>query len=107
MKIIKHPTIKKVSKEELVRFQLQYTLEQYDIADTELTVLAYIYLYGRDAIQKLLDDTILKSKKSIENIITKYRKEGIIHGLRQDTALHPGIKPFLENIEFSIQLELI
>lgn len=102
-KRVKHPHIKQVSREDLVKFQLRYTLEQYRINESELTVLAYVYLYGKQAVTKLINIEFSKSEKSIENIISKYRKKGII---TKQTTLHKQIKPFVEDLEFSIKFKL-
>lgn len=103
MRQVRHPHIKKVTKEDLVKFQLRFTLEQYRINDSDLTVLAYVYLHEDKAIDKLMDIKFSKSEKSIENTISKYRKKGIVS---KGISLHSQIKPFTENLEFTIKFEL-
>ena len=107
MKKIKHTDTLIVSKEELVAFQLRYILiDHKPITETEFNVLAYVYLYGRQAIDKVVKAEILSNDKTVENIISKFRKKGLIHGIGKKTKLHPQIKPFLGSIEFSIKLKL-
>lgn len=103
MKQITHPHIKQVSKEDLVKFQLRFTLEQYRINDSDLTVLSYIYIYEDKAVDKLLEIGFSKSEKSIQNTISKYRKKGIV---TSQNSLHSQIKPFVEDLEFSIKFKL-
>lgn len=96
------------SKEEIIAHQLVEILAPNDlkISETEYKVLAYVFLYGRDAILKA-SRAKLGSHKSIENILTRFRKEGIIHGIRNKTKLHPSIKPFVDSIEYKIKINLI
>jgi len=87
MKKIKHTDTLIVSKEELVAFQLRYILiDHKPITETEFNVLAYVYLYGRQAIDKVVKAEILSNDKTVENIISKFRKKGLIHGIGKKTS---------------------
>ena len=104
IKQVRYPHIKEVSKEELVKFQLEFTLDGYRLNNSDLNVLSYVYVHGKDAIDKLLDSRLFKSEKSIENIISKYRKKGLIQKGR--FKLHSQIKPYIQDIEYTIQLKI-
>lgn len=102
MKKIKHPSPLKVTKEELVSFQLSFTLRSFEFNKTELLVLSYIYLHKDEATSKLQKDKVLGSYQTIKNYISQLRKTGLIQGNR----LHPNIKVFTEDLEYTIQLEI-
>jgi len=102
-----HPTDIKLTKEELIKFQLRWILkDKIELNDTQLSTLAYVYLYKYEAPSKMVADNIGKSEKSIENIISIFRKTGLIEGLRSNTRLNPNIKPVLADINFTVKLRL-
>lgn len=102
MKKIKHPTVLKVSLEELVSFQLGYILREFSFNKTELLVLSYIYLYKDDATSKLQADKVLGSYQTIKNYMSNLRKTGLII----ENRLHPQIKLFTEDLEFTVKLTI-
>lgn len=106
MKKIKHPKPLLLSKVELVKFQLKYILEKHNFNSTELLTLSYVYLFGERTPTIMVNNKLSKSEKSIENIISKFRKKGLIQGFKEETMLHPLIKPFIGDLEFTIKLEL-
>ena len=106
MKKITHPKTLQVTEVELIKFQLRYILQGFAVNETELTILSYIYLYGYD-IDRIVKDGVLSSIKSVENYISKFRKNKIIIGLKEETRLNPSIKLFKESISFTINLELL
>ena len=106
MKEFKHPKTLEVSLVELITFQLEYILMDYEVKEAEIKVLAYIYIYGNDAPKYVVKDKILGRIKTVENYISTLRKLGLVHGNRNTTKVHPGIKVFKEDIEFSIKLKL-
>lgn len=107
IKLVTHPRIKHLTKEDLVRFQLNYILEDYNISEGELGLLTYVYLYGVNAIDYIVKSGILTSSKTAENYISKFRKKGIIQGRGSNTRLHPEITPYLTSIDFQIKLRLL
>lgn len=102
MRKIKHPIPLKVSKEELVQFQLKFILRAFNFNDTELFVLAYIAVHGDQATDKILKDKILGSYQTVKNYISRLRKTGVI----LENNIHPKIKVFEENLEYTVNLEL-
>ena len=103
-----HPNTLELEKEDFVEFQLKWLLKGvYSTTKTELKLLSYIYFYGVDAIQKVIDKGLFRSSKSVENYISKFRKEGIVIGVGADTKLHPGLK-IIENrdITFIVKVNL-
>lgn len=63
------------------------------ISDGKLTLLAYIYLYGDNAIQKFVQDGHSKSISSVNNYIVDLKKAGDWYPplLSSDGKLNPGI----------------
>lgn len=90
-----------LTKVEMVEQQLPSILKSiaFNISATEYRVLAHIYVYGRDGLTILANEGTM-TMKSLENITTKYRKLGLVHGLRNNTKLHPEIQPKLESYKF-------
>lgn len=102
MKRIKHPSVLEMSREEIIKFQLSFILRQFKFNDTQLLILAYLYLHQDDATDKLLDDGILGSYQTVKNYISRLRKTGLVHG----NKLHPKIKVFEEDLEYTIKLKV-
>lgn len=96
----------KVSKEDLVCFQLKHILNDLNPPPTDIKVLAYLYLYKDESIERLMEDKVLNSEQGIRNYYSLYRKKGVIVGKGNKTKLHEGIKIFTQNIEFTIKLEI-
>ena len=97
-----------LTRVELIEHQLVDILKPTGMVvnDTELKVLAYVFLYGREAIYKA-SDAGLGNTKSIENILTKYRKKGLVHGIRNNTKLHPEIKPIIaDEVTYEVIIKL-
>lgn len=106
-KEIEHPTVIKVSRKELIEFQLKWILKDIMVVnDTQLQTLAFVYLHKNEAPDRMLEAKLTKNKKSIENIISDFRKSGIILGSRKETRLNEQIRPLLESIAFTVKLEL-
>lgn len=70
-----------------VKFQVRHTVPLV-LSDTDLTLLAYIFLYKDRAQEMFLDDGHSKSDKSVENYISRFRKIGLIVG---KLDLHPNL----------------
>lgn len=102
-----HPEIVEITKEELVKFELKWILHNLmSPNDTELYVLAYVYLYKRDAIDKMVEDGIVKNTKTVENYISKFRRKSLIIGTGNKTQLHPKITPVVHDLEYTIKFKL-
>ncbi len=106
MQKFKYPKTLDVNMIELITFQLEYILMDYRLKKTQLKILAYVYVYGTGAITELIKEGLLTNAKTAENYISGLRKLGLVHGLRNSTKIHPNIKVFEEDIEFSIKLQL-
>jgi len=109
MKTIRHPKCELLSKVDLIAFQLRYILRPKVLNDTELMLLAYIFLYRHKAIDVSLKEgrLPLKNRNSVSNMITGFRKDGLVHGTGKKTKLHPHIKPILDDISFTIEFKLL
>lgn len=102
-----HPTILVVDKIDLIKFQIKWILHPNIILnDKDLTILAYVYLYKGDAIEKMLEKNISKSYKSLENYISKFRKLTLVEGFKEHTMLNPNIRIALGNISYTIRFQL-
>lgn len=101
-------TIRRVSKIELVKFQLEWIFNnsQVSLNNTEILTLSYIFLYKDKAHYMMVKDNHVSREKSIENIISKFRKKGLILGKGSSVELHSGITPVLSDIDFTIKLRL-
>ena len=72
---------------EYIKFQVRHTVP-LALNDTDLTLIAYIFLYKEDAQAKFLDDGHSKSEKSVENYISRFRKIGLVV---DKISLHPNL----------------
>lgn len=106
MRSIEYPEVLKLSKEELVAFQLNYILRKMKLNETQLRVLAYVYLYGHDTADRLYREGFTKSARSVYNSISDFRKLKLVVGKGEETRLHPNIKVYLEDLSYTIKLEL-
>lgn len=102
MRKIKHPTSLVLSREEIVQFQLRFTLRAFGFNDTELLVLSYIAVHGDSATEKILRDKVLGSYQTVKNYLSVLRKTGVLQG----NNIHPNIKVFQEDLEYTIKLEI-
>lgn len=87
-----HPNTLELEKEDFIQFQLRWILRNtYPVKKTELVILSYIYLYGIEAIDRIVKEGILTSRKTVENCISKFRKDGIVEGRGKNTKLHKNL----------------
>lgn len=96
----------KVGKVVLVEFQLKWMLHPKPITGKDLKVLAYVFLYKGKAIEKMLEDGVSKSKKSLENTISTYRKLGVIQGFQEKTILNPALNALTQDLSYTINFKL-
>lgn len=103
-----HPEVISVDIPHLLSYQLKWALSSVDsnITDKELLILAYIHLYGKDALDKCVEAGLYKSRKSLENIISKYRKLDVITGKGDDIKLNEGIVLVEGNISITIKYKV-
>lgn len=107
MRKIKYPSVIEISQLELIKFQLDWVLKGiYDANDTEKYTLAYVHVYGRDAIYKMVEDKRVTNSKSIENYISEFRKKGFIIGYRDKTSLHKDIAIVLGDLSYTIEFKV-
>lgn len=91
--------LKEYAFNELVSTQLQldlmfnYPVKQLN--DTEVKILAYIFVYGALAEEKLLEDKIMLTQNSLNNYFSSLRKRKLLTGERQykPTKLIPELNP--------------
>ncbi len=62
-----------------IKFQARYSIP-IDLNDGELTLIAYKFLYGENAVEQFISDGHSKSNKSVENYLSTLRKKGLIIG---------------------------
>ena len=98
---------KVLSKEELVKFQLDWlTKDLFHLSDTQLMVMSYIFIYNNSYLDKLLKDKVLGSKKTIENYVSELRKLDLVSGKLLDLQLHKELKPIINNISFTLKFNI-
>ena len=70
----------KLSPVEFVKFQLynSINLPIPILNETDITVLAYIHLYGNDSKKKIVDHRIFTSVSSFTNYVSRLRSMGYI-----------------------------
>lgn len=107
MKDLYHPEIIQVRSQDLVSFQLRWILHGIvKLNDTELLVLSYVFLHGRDAIEKMVSEKELSSRKTVENYISAFRKQGLILGTGKETRLNPDIKIELRDMSYILKFQI-
>ena len=72
---------------EFLKFQLKYIIRTV-LSEGEITLLAYIYLYGDKYAERFISAGESRSRKSIENYVGKLKKIGI---LTKGCRLHPDL----------------
>lgn len=88
-----------LSKIEFIKYQLDKIINHSIniLNQTEITVLAYVYIYGVSAQQKLLEDRILTNVNSVINYIARLTKSGFLIKEREETEeleKKPGKKAY-------------
>lgn len=83
---------------EFYRFQLDQIINsKYDILNsTQITILAYIKVYGLKASDMILKDRILTSYNSVKNYFTWLNSKGYIfkeQGEKKNTYINIGVNP--------------
>jgi len=75
----------KMDELRFVEFQLTllFNYPKFQLNNTDIRVLAYVFLYGSDSERKLLEDNIFKSQQSLNNSFSKLRKLSLLKGERQ------------------------
>ena len=66
-----------VSMVDFVKFQIKYITAGVSLSDGDITLLAYVFLYD-NFVEKFMEDGHSKSKVSIGNYITRFKKEGLM-----------------------------
>jgi len=104
MSMIKLKQELSLSPIEFIKFQLNQAINTPAsvLNDTDITILAYVYLYGKDAKITCLKHQILTSSNSFINYISKLKNLGYLE--RQEGKINPRnpIPPKLnKNIQIS------
>lgn len=87
---------------EFVKYQLNRSINVPvpSLNDTDITVLAYVYVYGDDTHDKIIEHRILTSRNSCVNYIVKFKRMGYVIKDEQGLRLQPNLKitnePFTE-----------
>lgn len=65
---------------EFIKYQLNFIINVpiYVLNDTNLTVLAYVYMYGSKAKNKIVSDRILMSFNSCVNYMSTLKRQGYL-----------------------------
>lgn len=86
----------KLSKIEFIKFQLNQIINHQltVLHDTDITILAYIYMYGLEATDKILEHRILTSPMSVSNYLSRLTKAGYIVKTPKTQAEHKGHKGY-------------
>ena len=82
----------KLTKVEFIEKQIALGVE--GLSDLHVSVMAYMYLYPINYASKLVFDKKTKNKKSVENVVTYFRKVGFVEGKGKETKLSENIKLF-------------
>jgi len=77
---------------EYLKFQIRHCIP-LSLSDGKITLLAYLHLYKEAAVEKFLTDGHSKSKQSVENYLSDFRKEGLMNGNELNTAIHLTTDP--------------
>lgn len=101
-------------KIEFIKFQLDQIINFKNniLNQTEITVLAYVYLYGVNAQNKILEDRILTNVNSIINYISRLNIQGYIIKERLQEELieegdkKPGKKPYT-SLKLNSQITIV
>lgn len=102
MKSFKLSAPLKFDKVDFYKFQLRTYLPRVKLNDTEQAVVVYYYLH-ENPIQELLKDGVFKSHKSVENYVSRLRKQGLLVGKgKVKTRVNPQIKFYDEDFEITI-----
>ena len=72
----------------------------------DLEYLAYFILYGEEGKKRILEDAVSVSAEVWHNKLTKFRKMGIVMGLRESTYLNPNIKIALDNLTYNLTINV-
>lgn len=96
-----------LSKIEFIKYQLDKIINHSinKLNQTEITVIAYVYIYGVDAQQKLLDDRILTNINSVINYIARLTKSGFLIKEREGAEKKPGKKAYT-SLTINPQIEI-
>lgn len=94
--------MKKVAREynlpkiEFVKFQLESAINHTHklLNDTEITILAYVYHYGKDAKNRIHQDRILTNENSVKNYIARLTVNGYIIKEPAIESSHRGNKGY-------------
>ena len=64
---------------DFVKFQAQHSVP-FHLNDGEVTLVAYMFLYGDKAVERFIADGHSRSEKSVENYMSTLRKKGLVTG---------------------------
>jgi hypothetical protein len=90
-----------LSKVEAIKWQFNTAINTYGsvINETQLYVLAYVYVYGyREGKKKLVSDRVFTSKNSVVNYITTLKDMGyLVRSSEGMISINPNLKIYDED----------
>lgn len=75
-----------------LRFQIRHSIP-LPLSEGEITLIAYLHLYKEKASEKYRQDGHSKSEKSVDNYISKFRKDGLVFGNLLNPQLYLSSSP--------------
>lgn len=88
-------TVKTSSKLDMIKkiIQIYCLLSNIKLSETETVVICYFIIYGysNETKQLIIDSKIVGGRDSLDNIISKLRKMGLIEGRGDKAKLNPQI----------------
>lgn len=91
---------------EYIEFQLRFILNSLDYNERDFKYLALIAKYGAEARSIILDKKLSTSRASIDNYITKFRKDEVVTGTGSSIQLNEGIKIVRESSNYIFKITL-
>lgn len=92
----------KVDDVTFVEKQMALGFSDRDFTSLQISVITYMYLFPIDFSERLVKDKKTHSKKSVENIISDFRKEGLVIGKGKETKLNEEIKLVNDENQFFV-----
>lgn len=89
------------TKLDFVKFQARHSIPVH-LSDGEITLVAYIFLYGKDAVTKFIEDGHSRSEKSVSNYMTSLRHKGVVAGRDLVDGLYLSETPYNHFFTFNV-----
>lgn len=86
---------------DFVKFQVRHSVPAH-LSDGEITLVAYIHLYGDEAATKFMEDGHSRSEKSVGNYMTMLRQKGVVTGKKIVDGLYLSDTPHNHFFTFDV-----